>query len=79
MSTVGVSIAYPARTTVRGLQFVELDLTTESSLTQIEAEQRINNGNWWVLNKSLYVENAKYFERLELRRNGYEVNNEQRL
>lgn len=79
MSTVGVSIAYPARTTVHGLQFVGLDLTTESSLTQIEAEQQINNGNWWVLNKSIYVENAKYFERLELRRNGYEVKNEQRL
>lgn len=79
MTTVGLSIAYAARTTVRGTQFVTLDLTSESSLTNLEATQQINNGKWWVLNKSLYVESARYFERLELRRNGYEVSSEQRL
>jgi hypothetical protein len=76
ISLVGLSVSYAAKTSIEGLDFVDVDLTAPIRPTDIESDQKLYNGKWLVINKSIYVESARVYERLEIRRSGLEKANE---
>lgn len=76
ISLVGLSVSYSAKTSIEGLDYVDVDLAAPIHATNIERGQKLHNGKWLVINKSIYVESARYYERLELRRSGLEKESE---
>jgi hypothetical protein len=62
-----------SRTNLEPFDWITLDMSAGQGSTDLKRELLIHNGLWCIMDKSVYVENFNYYERLTLRRTGLGV------
>jgi hypothetical protein len=66
-------VSYMSRTNLEPFDWITLDMSAGQGSTDLKRELLIHNGLWCIMDKSVYVENFNYYERLTLRRTGLGV------